>query len=252
MELPKASENVFPLSEENLSALLDHYFPDIDEDERQRSFVLWLEKDWGLNFSLNQMEFCARFCRENEVLLDMSGFANTPAARIYFLLMALFIPVEKWDRTAARSHKERLKEFKSMFLHKEKLFNKISSSGFQGSVFPKTRKNLSAILDFYFPQAGEAETKLSIIQFSESRETLGYIHFAAQFCKENKDFLNEVGVSQSPSERIHEVVTAIFYPSYKWLPMEFENNGVRYKELNEAYLNYISIYKIKTSNNSTI
>ncbi len=252
MELPKASENVFPLSKENLKALLDHYFPKINDNERERSMASWLEKDHCLNFTLNQIEFGGRFCRENEVLLDKRSFSSIPSARIYFLLMALFIPGEKWDRSAALSHKERLKELKTMYSCQEKLFNKISDSGFQNSVFPKSRENLSAILDFYFPEAGDAERKLSMIHFMESRETLGYIHFAAQFCKENKNFLNEAGVSQIPSERIHEVVTAIFYPSYKWLHMDFENNGDRYEELKSAYINYISNNKTITSTNPTI
>ncbi len=252
MELPKASDSIFPLVEENLNALLDYYFSNINEDDRGRSLSLWLEKDRGINFTLNQIEFGARFCRENEVLLNMSGFSTIPAARIYYVLMSLFLPLDKWDPTTARSHRERLMKFKTMYSCQEQLFNKISDSGFQGSVFPKTKENLGAILDFYFPDSGDAERKLSIIQFLESRETLGYIHFATQFCLENKDFLNEEAVSQIPSERIHDVVNAIFYPSYKWLPMEFENNGDRYKQLKRAYITYISDNKIIISINSTL
>ncbi|MGM0934599.1 MAG: hypothetical protein ACQEWD_14265 [Bacteroidota bacterium] len=232
MELSKASENIFPKTKENLNALLDYYFPNINEVERQKSFELWLEKDHDLNFALNQIEFGARFCRENEALLNMRSFSSIPAARIYYTLMSLFFPVSKWDKLTSKSHRERLKEFKSMYLNQPILFKKIDTSGLSACVYPKTKDNLIALLDSFFPEAGDAERKLSIIHFLESRETLGNIHFAAQFCKHNKNFLDEAGVSSIPSERIHDVITAVFHPTIKRTPMDYEKNGERYRKLN--------------------
>ena len=98
MELPKPSDNIFPESIENYTALLEHYFPKTTEEERSLSLKQWLEEKRDYKFSLNQIEFGARLCRENEILLDICGFSSIPSARIKFTLMALFIPVKEWDK----------------------------------------------------------------------------------------------------------------------------------------------------------
>ena len=252
MEFPQASENIFPASKENFVALMDHYFPKAGDGEKSRSLKLWLEKEQKLHFALNQIEFGGRFCRENEVVLNMYSFSYIPAARIYYLLMSLFLPLNEWDQTTKGAHRKKLVEFRQMFLHQPDMFNKIDTTGYLTCNYPKTKSNLNAILDFYFPGAGDAERKLSLIEFIDSRETLSYIHYAAQFCTKNHSFLDEVGVSTIPSERIHDVITAIFRPSYTWLPGEFEKDGENCKKLKDAYLSYISINKVITPTNSKI
>ena len=239
MKLPLASENIFPSSKENFIALQDYYFPDLNEKEKAQSLERFQDNFSSLKFSLNQYEFGARLCRENVEILNLFKFSGLPKARIYYLLMALFLPIDDWDRKTSKSHWKRLVAFRKMVKLQPDLFKKIDTTGFTAAPYPKTKENLLAVLDTYFPEAGDAERKLSIIHFQDSRSTLAAIHLAAQFSFENGGFLDDFGVSPIPSERIHEVITAIFTPSYLWPTMEFERNGERFKKLKKTYLDYL-------------
>ena len=240
MRLLGASKNIFPACKENFVALLNYYFPYTGVDEKNESLQLYLAKKQALDFRLNQIEFGARLCRENEVLLDLRGFSSIPAIRIYYLLISLFVPVEEWDKLISKAHKERLLEFRRMVTHQPELLKRVDAIGFSACVFPKIRENLITILDKYFPEAEDEERQLSLKHFLDNRETLSSIHYAAQFCAKNKIFLDEAGVTAIPSERIHRVLTAIFYPDYTWLPGEFEKEGAKYEDLKMLYFQNIS------------
>ena len=239
MKLPLASENIFPSSKENFIALQDYYFPDLNEKEKAQSLERFQDNFSSLKFSLNQYEFGARLCRENVEILNLFKFSGLPKARIYYVLMALFISKNNWDKGTSKSHRERLIAFRTVVQNQPDLIRRIDNKAYDAAVYPKTKENLLAVLDSCFPKAGDAERKLSLIHFHDSRNTLATIHLAAQFCDENHSFLDEYGVSPIPSERIHEVITAIFTPSYLWPTMEFERNGERFKKLKKTYLDYL-------------
>lgn len=93
MKLPDPSENIYPRSRENISAILIHYFPQESDNTIGQSVNQFLENK---TFSLNQIEFGAKFASENKHLLDQAKISKQPYPRIKFALEAVFFPESEW------------------------------------------------------------------------------------------------------------------------------------------------------------
>ncbi len=110
MKLPNPSENIYPRSEENIRAILDHYFPTTSEKLIEESLHQLVENK---KLYLNHIEFGAKFINENEKLLDEANFSKLPSARIDFALMAIFQPRKDWHTSGKNT--ERLEQFRQLY-----------------------------------------------------------------------------------------------------------------------------------------
>ncbi len=110
MKLPEASKNIYPRSEENIRAILDHYFPATSDKWIEESLGQFLETK---KLSLNQIEYGAKFILKNKQLLDQADFSNLPSARIHYALMAIFQPRKNWHTSGKNT--ERLEHFRQLY-----------------------------------------------------------------------------------------------------------------------------------------
>src|SRR5690606_22354298 len=98
-----------PRSEENIRAILNHYFPTASEKLREESLIQLLENK---ELYLNHIEFGAKFTIENDELLNIANFTKLPSARINYALMAIFQPRKNWHTSGANT--QRLENFRQL------------------------------------------------------------------------------------------------------------------------------------------
>jgi len=73
IQLPKAEDNIYPLSEENVEALLIHYFPKSYEKLKEKSEHIQLItniRSNKFNIPLNQVEFVFEFLSKNSLKVN--------------------------------------------------------------------------------------------------------------------------------------------------------------------------------------
>ena len=116
MKLPEASENIYPKTEENLRTLLEKYFRQSSNEQKEQSIKSWFDDNF---YTLNQLEFGARFAVENEDLLDQANFSRIPSARVNYAIMAIFMERSKWSTSGANT--ARLEKFRE--LYRDSFFN---------------------------------------------------------------------------------------------------------------------------------
>jgi len=110
MKLPDPSENLYPKTEENLRAIVERYFRQSSNKDKEESIQKWLGDNY---FTLNQIEFGAQFVSENDDLLKEAEFSTLPSARVHYALMSIFLPKEEWRTSGANM--KRLEHFRQLY-----------------------------------------------------------------------------------------------------------------------------------------
>lgn len=102
------------------------------------------------------------------------------------------------------------------------------------NIYPRSKENIRAILDQYFPTTLDKLLEESLDQFLEKKKlSLNQIEFGAKFIIENKEILEEAEFSKLPSARIHYALMAIFYPRKDWRTSG--NNTKRLEHFRKLY-----------------
>lgn len=110
MKLPNASENIYPRSGENIKAILDYYFSNVENELIEGSLEQLLKNKM---LSLNQIEFGANFISKYKGLLDEAEFSKLPSARLHYAIMAIFYPRKEWSTSG--TNMKRLEHFRKLY-----------------------------------------------------------------------------------------------------------------------------------------
>ena len=85
------------------------------------------------------------------------------------------------------------------------------------NIYPRSKENIRAILDHYFPTTSEKLIEESLAKLVENKKLyLNHIEFGARFIKENEKLLDQADFAELPSARIHYALMAVFQPRKDW------------------------------------
>ena len=102
------------------------------------------------------------------------------------------------------------------------------------NIYPRSKENIMAILEHYFPTTSDKLIEESLGQFLENKRlSLNQIEFGAKFILENEELLDEAEFSNLPSARIHYALMAIFSPRKDWRTSG--NNTKRLEHFRQLY-----------------